>query len=411
MCLNPGVQLRVLSHALVVLVYCAGYLGTLFPLRFLMVYVLIGLIASLKRLVGADQGYLLLALAVATTTALVALYAVGWVTWWTPAGGERIVRYLLLFTCAYWAGRLMRKHGLFERFWFIYLFWSVVAGVFAVIEFARDKYLVERTDFLYPIVRAGHLRAALLAEHPLVLATLLAIAIPAAVRLRKPTWRIAASVVVIAGIYCTQSRGPLAAALIYLGTCAVFGRRGRSAVTARSMVVPAAVFVVMGVVAALLVSPFLDSGDLRSTDPAQASLEYRVALYAHVGRSLAGHPWGWGPAGLPHGTYLIQSALGALDVADTVDSELVLLTLEYGALGLVAFLAIASLMLDRVLRLADAASDALAILVFCSLFLAIHSWTGLGSVAFLLVACALHVGRPAEVDQGLPADVPAGART
>jgi hypothetical protein len=173
----------------------------------------------------------------------------------------------------------------------------------------------------------------------------------------------------------------------------IFGTRARSVSGRKSFILPAALFVVAAGISALISDPAVGSNGLASIDPTAASLEYRSVLYGHMLDSLASHPLGWGPAGLPVGVYVIRSSAGLIDISSTVDSEPVLLAFEYGVIGLGAFVLVASLALDRAIRISDTSSDALAILVVCSTFLAIHPWTGLGAAAFILIGGAAAVRR------------------
>ncbi|MBM7806998.1 putative membrane protein [Geodermatophilus bullaregiensis] len=374
-------------------IYSAGYLALHVPLRFAMVYLLLGVIIMSRRAAGVTRSHVAVAVAAYLTSALVVAYGLGWVTWWSATTGERVVRYALLFTCAFWAGTVLRQTGHARLFFRIYLLWSTVMSALATVEFALNRNLVDRSDFVSRLERDGHLRAALLSEHPIVLSALLLVALPAAMRLGRVSWRLSTGTLLLAGIYCTQSRGALVAGLVYLVVQLLTDRSWQGATRSRSLLVPATVLMVAAIAVGLLISPPGIEATVTSSDGAQSSVEYRGVLYSLISESLSARPLGWGFAGLPHGVYLIPSPVGVLDVADTVDSELVLLVFEYGLIGLGLFVLVASLCVDRVVRASDVPNDAFALLVFVSLFLAIHAWTGVGALAFILLSCAVHGGR------------------
>ncbi|WP_136697237.1 O-antigen ligase family protein [Geodermatophilus dictyosporus] len=382
-----------MSHALVATVYGAGYLALHVPLRFAMVYLLLGLILVSTRAAGGTRGHVAVAVAAYVTSALVVAYGLGWVTWWSATTGERVVRYALLFTCAFWAGTVLRRTGYATLFFRVYLLWSTVTSALAIVEYALNRNLVDRSDFVSRLERDGHLRAALLSEHPIVLSALLLVALPAAVRLGRAGRRLPTAALLLAGIYCTQSRGALVAGVVYLAVRLLADRSRRGSTRSGRLLVPGAVAMVAAVAVGLLLSPPGIEATVTSADGAQSSVEYRGVLYSLIGESLSTHPFGWGFAGLPHGVYLVPSPIGVLDVADTVDSELVLLVFEYGLVGLGLFVLVASLGVDRAVRAGDVPNDAFALLVFVSLFLAIHAWTGVGALAFILLSCAVHGGR------------------
>jgi hypothetical protein len=208
-------------------------------------------------------------------------------------------------------------------------------------------------------------------------------------RLRKQSWRLGAATLLLLGIYCTQSRGALVAGVAYVVVRTLADRR-RQATPPRYLLILCTVLVSAAITVGLLVGPALIGTSVTSSDAAQSSVEYRGVLYALVDESLSTHPFGRGFAGLPHGVYLVPSPAGVLDIADTVDSELVLLVFAHGFIGLGLFGLVASLCVDRIVRASDVPNDAFALLVFVSFFLAIHAWTGVGTLAFILLSCAVH---------------------
>ncbi|MGY1670996.1 O-antigen ligase family protein [Geodermatophilus sp. SYSU D00710] len=391
--------LTVSTHAVVGMVYCAGSLSAVLPTRFLLIPVVLTAVAACKRTDRNPRGWLLWANMLVLTAAFALFAALSWMTWWSQAAGEVFVRYLLLFISAAWLGRELLRGDKLAGFGSVYMKWSFVMAGLAMVEYLRDATLIERTDLEYNIVRDGRIRSIVFAEHPLVLATLLTLALPVVMRASSRTRQVIGAAVVLAGIYATQSRGPLVLALLYVSVRLFLPAKPRVVVSARSLVFPTAVLAMVASGVALIAGPTVTSGELSSYDPAQASLQYRVALYVRVADSLIARPFGWGPMGLPEGVYLIDSPLGTVDLAVSIDSEPVLLVLEYGVVGLILFLAVFTVAVDRLLRVGNWSSDASMLLVACSTFLAIHSWTGLGTAAFLLIGAA----GAAPVQRGAPA--------
>jgi hypothetical protein len=398
-CIRGRTFLALSSHLIIVVIYSAGWLATVVPVRFLLVPLVLATIAVMRMSRPDSRGVLLLLSATLTASWLAVFSFTDWISWWTASATEQIVRYLLLFTGAYWLGYQYRQHPAnCERFRAAYLGWSLAAACLGLLEFLRDRTLLERADFEASILREGHVRAVLLTEHPLVLAALLTAALPIAIRIKNRNWRIPGCLVLIAGVYATQSRGALIACVAYLALRLILVMKPQADVSTRSLVLPVLLLAGVGTGIALLAGSSVAAGQLSSEDPAQASIQYRGVLYSKVGDSLATHPFGWGPAGLPEGVYLINSPLGTVDLAVTIDSEPVLLVLEYGVLGLVAFVTIFALCVDRVIRVGDWMSDSSLLLLLCSTFLALHAWTGLGAMTFLLLGGALSLRHDLSLD-------------
>ncbi|GAA4753662.1 hypothetical protein GCM10025783_28210 [Amnibacterium soli] len=251
---------------------------------------------------------------------------------------------------------------------------------------------------------SGALRGIVAADHPLVLALLLAttVAIVLAGPLRPA--RFLELGVLLAGIWATDSSGPLAVALLAVVLrCAapVLRRAG----VHHGIGLPAArVLFALGVSALLLAAafvwhPVIDPGAL------DQSTLYRFALFSFIPVAIAAQPFGYGLAGPPRGLFVVESPGHPLDVAATVDSEAVLMVLRFGLIGLLVFLAIAWISTRAVLDRSSlrAGGGALAVMTGCGAIVAIEVWPTVSAAWVLLIAFTLSLlvaARRKRLEQG-----------
>lgn len=309
-----------------------------------------------------------------------------------PSDNDALFRYALLYPLAAMAGALLALSRYRPWLGRVFVGWATVFALLAIVEFVFRIHLVPGPG--HPgLVRDGLLRAVVAAEHPLVLAALLAMALPflwnAHVALSV---RIGGSAILTLGILATGSRGALALVGLAIAVAVVvrvWPARSRGRAVTR-IAIGIAVAAVVALV--LLVVGFPTWDVLTSDDPETASLQYRVVLYQKVLESLGTHPFGWGLGGLPAGVFVVPSQFGPIDLSTTIDSEVALLAFDAGAVGLGLFVALLSYLVSRHVLASSAGQSALIVSV-AGLYVAIHAWTGLGLAAALVVGAAIAIDR------------------
>ncbi|KIC69485.1 hypothetical protein RM50_01855 [Pseudarthrobacter phenanthrenivorans] len=370
---------------LIVLIYSSGYLQQAVPVRFMMaatvLLILFGLVANRSELTRRQRYAGLLVLA-----ASFCAYTVGFLLLDSTVM-DPLFRYTVLFPLTLVSGFLMARAGQTRRVAGFYVMISCLMGVLATTERLSGKFLVagsySNSERLF---RDGSVRSIVFAEHPLVLSVLLLAAVPlvslvAASRLGKCCGYAS----LLAGILSTNSRGAII--ILACWTAFIIARRlnilGRGAShLARTVAIAAIGFLLVG---GLFTS---GSDQLTSSSALDASAEYRSALYSYAARSLVSMPVGWGIGGLPEGVYYVASVFGPLDLSKTVDSELALAAFDFGWIGVIAFSLLVVAMLNA-RRIYLPIGQSAFIVSISGLYLALHSWVGLGTSWMLIVGLAL----------------------
>jgi len=325
--------------------------------------------------------------AVLLLAALVALIAMLVLEFATPAQfapeRELWVRYCVLFPLALLTGATLSS-GDKTTFVRAFVWFGLFNAAIACAEFVTQTRFF--ATVLLPSASDFGFRAGVGAEHPLVLACLLAAAAPfVAVVLRKRSTRAAALILLLAATASTGSAGVTLILTAFVLVLLV----GADRVIARRKLLPIASSALL---AGLLVTGmFIDyNAPLIAAVGDGASDLYRLVLYAFSGRTLVDMPLGWGLQGLPEGLYVIPSAYGPLDLARTIDSEFVLLVVELGWLGVLASFLLICL---PWMRRADAATRWSAWIATTSgFFLALHAWAGLPAIICLVLGAAMSGG-------------------
>lgn len=372
---------------LVTLAYCSAYAQTLVPVRYILaaaaLAIIVTLIARSSALSPRQRrlGVLIIVLSLFSYGVFYLLI--------DKEFTDQLLRYSVLFPLMATCGFLLARSGSTRRLERVYVFVSCIMGLLAVVERITGKFLVAgsyaNSDRL---TRDGSIRSIVFSEHPLVLSVLLLASIPLISRvLSRSTFRTMAFCVLLAGIVSTNSRGALIMlacwiSFILVRKAGLFGR-GASRV-ARFGAVGAILFLFIG---SLFAS---DADQLASSNSLDASAEYRSSLYLFAARSLLTMPAGWGIGGLPEGIYYVSSAFGPLDLSRTVDSELALAVFDFGLIGLIGFgVLIIALLNSR--RLNMNVGQSALIITASGFYLALHSWTGLGSIWMVFAGVVLGI--------------------
>lgn len=278
-----------------------------------------------------------------------------------------------------------------------YLSWLLVVGVVTVIpaiyEYQTNTRVLRLVyDYLFPhlniqaatLVRNGHTRAIVGADHPLVLGAIFLALIPIAMYLGG-RYRYFSVIALYVGILVTGSNGPVIVGGLMLVVCLFPPVAG--AVLSRwqpliAFLTAIAIFLFVG-------ATWFWTPQIHGVSTTSVSNEYRGALYDLLPKLLTHRPFGYGLGGLPSNTWYVSQTTGGIrDIATSIDSELVFAVAQFGFFALFAFVLIAVIgALASVRNQAVGLSSLSTTLV--GLFLAIHSWQSLATLWYLeFGACA-----------------------
>lgn len=233
----------------------------------------------------------------------------------------------------------------------------------------------------------GALRGIVASDHPLVLALLLATTVAIVLVGPLRPVRFVELGVLLAGIWATDSSGPLAVAVLAVAVRVSVAVARRAGLRFRPSRAAVRVVFAVAVAGLLLAAAFLWHPVIDPTVLDQSTL-YRFALYSFIPVAIAAHPLGFGLGGPPRGLFVVESPGHPLDIAATVDSEFVLMVLRFGVVGLVVFLsigwiAIRGLLDTHVLR---RGGGALAVMTGTGAIVAIEVWPTVSAAWVLLIA-------------------------
>ena len=388
-------------------VFSAGYLKTLFPLRFALalLIVVLGVCAAFSEYAPAERRVRRRNLAVLLTLGVLVIAATV-LTSATLLPGEldKVFRYVVVIPAAFVVGTQLADPAVRQMWMSSYRFWALLFAGAAIVEFLTGRLFFPREGF---VVSLGSLtfRSLVLSEHSLVLATLLVAGVPYLALIRSRARRVVAVAVTGVAIWTTGSSGPLILfGLVLLGFLVARAGWLRPALWARLLR-----WGTMTVLAALLLLGTVLAYDRQiivtsTTD--DASAQYRLALYASVWPSVLERPLGWGIAGIPEGLLLIPSAGRIIDLSRTIDSEFVLLALEFGWIGVIVAFALV-LLVFRTRALTTPVGQSVLLITSAGFFLALHAWLGLSALWLLQLGMlyAMRRGGDAGVGAGAGAQV------
>lgn len=267
--------------------------------------------------------------------------------------------------------------SLYLKVWVAVAAVNALVGIFerltATTVFGQERYLVH----------SGMGKAIVAADHPLVLGVLLAgtvlLARPAIGRL---VWVVGP--ILAGGALATNAIGPTAIAALAL-IVALFPSIGRF-LQRRTWILGTVVVLICAVLVYLLL--FVWNKSVPTMDLDEYSNQYRTAMYSFVPEILRDAPLGYGPGGPEAGTYTFDTALkGERDLAVQVDSEAMLLVLDFGWFGVAAFVAAFIVGIRGVSRNPAFGLAALAV-TGAGFFVSIHAWGSSATFWVLLIGLA-----------------------
>lgn len=261
---------------------------------------------------------------------------------------------------------------------------SITAGL-AVVESVAGVSLFDRSDMFMQSQREGPTRALLASEHVLVLGGLLASVVPFAAAVRSVPVRVAITVLLVAGCWSTGSRAAatLSLAVAVLQSIPLLIRWIQRHI---GIVLVAAG---LGVLALGIVSTTLWTAYIPGTSGLDYSTNYRFAMYSLLPDILLAHPVGYLLQTIPAGEWIMSSDLrGEVDLAHTVDSEIVYAVMSMGWIGLATFLAIIGL---AIVTLRSSPNLGLATLLLTGLgaVMSLHGWDAASLLWYALIGACL----------------------
>lgn len=316
-----------------------------------------------------------------------------------PVVGANLQRYLVVLPLGLLVGVVLWRSPSVAAYARGALGVTTVTALAAIAEFVLATSFLGR-NYRY-FVEGGYGRAMLGSDHPLVLGTLFAVAIPLAGRYRG--WDGALRVLVLtAGVVATRSLGPIivASGLALL----MLAPRVRGAVLAHRRLLAALLLAGLG--ALVWLSTRVWTSQVPGNSSALYSQNYRTALYAVTPTMLREAPWGYGPGSLPAGRWLVYSEFkGVRDLATTIDTEYVYLVSEWGYLGLALGVLVLLLSIRAISASVNLALTALAF-VGCGFFVAVHPWDTLGTAWAIVLGMVIAAITAPRAPDGLPPDGP-----
>ena len=285
--------------------------------------------------------------------------------------------YIFLLPLSVLAGRRMQLLSLHASFFKLLRRYAYVAAVCAFVEFGGQLTLFGGELF----VQSALVRAKVGQFHPIVLGVLFVAAIATTVQIASFRQRLTAILFLYAGVFVTGSFGPL----VFGGVVAL----AALAPSTRKLSRWSSLLTFTSLAALAYFSTRVWSTAVVGTTVDEYSNGYRTALYALVPQMVQEAPLGYGPDGFPPGRWLIDSEyLGVRDISVTVDSELVLLVGEFGAVGLVLFTFALWLGLRTSFGTAAVTGLVLSAIVINGLTVALHAWQSLSLLLFLTLGMA-----------------------
>jgi hypothetical protein len=272
---------------------------------------------------------------------------------------------------------------------------GVVAAVIADFEYLTGQSLFGRTEEMRTLSRDGIFRALGASEQPLVLGVVLAatLVLVADSGLRG---RLLICLVLVSGCLSTGSRGPAAIAAICAAVQFVpkavpwVQRQGRALI---------ALWLLLILLLALL-SAFVWTRVVPGLTGGQYSTNYRFAIYSFLPEMVMEAPFGFGLGEIPTGRWLLNSELrGTVDLATTVDSELVLLTVKFGIFGFLLFICLSVLSI-RALAYEYGAGAAGIVIAGSGLFVALEAWDNTLAMWMFFIGAAVSIVRRGRVHSG-----------
>lgn len=275
---------------------------------------------------------------------------------------------------------------------YLYVFLGIasVVAILALTESLLGFSLLGRNLEFASSQREGPTRALVGSEHVLVLGATFAAAVPFALKLKGLRSQLIVSLLLAAGCWATGSRAP---ALVCSLIAVVQLVPALSRLLQRHLwVLHWLVVVALAALAYFVLAVWKPY--IAGATGLDYSSNYRAAIYSLLPEFLAGHPFGYLLQGTPLGVWVIPSELrGPVDIAQSVDSEIIFAVFGLGWIGLAffvasLFVAIASIKYDLSIGLSALSLTSLGFT------LSLHGWDAMSPFWYLLVGVSVCLTGP-----------------
>ncbi|OZE90957.1 hypothetical protein CH298_07235 [Rhodococcoides fascians] len=296
-------------------------------------------------------------------------------------------RYTVIFPLACVTGYLLFWTGQIKCFVKAYITTALLMSALAIAERLAGRSLIGDEDRFAFFSRLREFRSAVAAEHPLILGIYLAVAIIAFAFVDiSTTRRIAVCTVLCLGIVSTDGRIPLLLGIVSSIAICFFRDVTLNFVKKRRKFLLFASAVAWLTIGWLSVFQWTNSA--YGSTAADSSAAYRPAIYSLIPDIVSRQYAGVGFSDIPRGIWLIRGRSITFDLANTVDSEVVLLAVRFGYFGLFAFAAVwlTFIICCRFNPVIGAMGIGVLVAGFST---AITAWNTLGSFAFVLLGVAI----------------------
>ena len=300
--------------------------------------------------------------------------------------GEHLFVMLPLFALLAW---VVYRSGHGRTYVVVLLCVATLVSVLAISESLLGQSLIGRDYKFATSQREGPARALVGSEDVLVLGATLATMVPLSLKMRQFRTQLLVSAILVAGVWATGSRAP---ALICTAVAAAQLFPVLRALLIRFL------WVVHGLAAVAIatlayLSFFVWAPFIAGATGLEYSSNYRGAIYSLVPQFLADRPLGYLLQTAPVGRWLVDSELhGAVDIAKSVDSEIVYAVFGLGWIGLALF---AAAVFVSIAAIKHDIAVGLAALTLTSLgfILALHGWDAMSPLWYSLlgICCGVAV--------------------
>ncbi|MEC5184465.1 hypothetical protein RCH12_001934 [Cryobacterium sp. MP_3.1] len=297
---------------------------------------------------------------------------------------EHLFVMLPLFALLAW---LIYRSGQGRIYVVVLLCVATSVSVLAIAESLLGQSLLGREYKFATSQREGLTRALVGSENVLVLGAILATMVPLSLKFRRLRVKLLVSAILVAGVWATGSRAP---AVICTAIAAVQLFPVLRALLVRFLWVvhaaAAAALAGLGYMALFVWAPFI-----AGATGLEYSSNYRCAIYSLAPQFLADRPLGYFLQSAPAGRWLVDSELhGGVDIARSVDSEIVWAIFGLGWIGLAMFVAavfvsIAAIKYDVAIGLSALTLTSLGFI------LALHGWDAMSALWYALLGICVGI--------------------
>lgn len=282
-------------------------------------------------------------------------------------------------------GRVLYRSGQGRIYVVVLLAAATFVSVLAISESLLGQSLFGRDYEFATFQREGPTRALVGSENVLVLGAILATLVPLSLKLRKLPIQLTVSAILVAGAWATGSRAP---AVICTAVAAVQFFPYLRALLLRFLWVAHAL-AATAIAGLAYLSLFVWGPFIAGATGLEYSSNYRGAIYSLVPQFLADRPLGYLLQTAPAGRWVVDSELhGGVDIARSVDSEIVYAIFGLGWIGLAFFVAAVFISITAIKYDTAIGLSALT-LTSLGFSLALHGWDAMSPLWYsLLGVCA-----------------------